>query len=129
VTPLEIKSVEYARRPEILHSSIQDRTPPASATPFNINRQMLLQELSFRINSREYDGVFCRFQIPDVRLEDRLDGEPCQIYFGGIVDASVSHQNDRLVTMHRSQFQNILGHSQMPGKQSGTSIQSVLILV
>ena len=56
---------------------------------------MSLQGLRFAQAFRENDGVSCRFQIPDVRVGDRLEGGLCQIYFFCIVDTSTSHQDDR----------------------------------
>jgi hypothetical protein len=43
----------------------------------------------------EYDGVACRFKIPVERVGDLREGEPCPIFFGGIVDTSTSGQDDR----------------------------------
>jgi hypothetical protein len=60
VTPPEMKSFEYARRPEILHSSIQDLAPQLVPLGLIFLVRCHCKDFRFAQSFREYDGVSCR---------------------------------------------------------------------
>ena len=95
VTPLEMKSLEYARRTEVIHSFMQYLAPRLVPLRLIFIVRCHCKDFRFAQAFGQYDSVYCRFQIPDVRVGDRLEGGLCQIYFFCIVDTSTSHQDDR----------------------------------